>query len=98
MLKDVFKNFEEVNIFLVKEKYTVYTLIIDGIKECLSLNSNYICIAEFLITDENIIFKVEMTEDDWYESLHLALYYFENIEEYEKCVEIRNLIDVLYKV
>lgn len=96
MLKEVFRNFEEVNIFLVEEKYTVYTLIIDGIKECLKTDTNYMCVAEFLITDEDVVFKVEMTEADWYESLHLALYYFEGIEEYERCSEISELISELY--
>lgn len=96
MLKDVFKNFDEVNIFLIEEKYLVYTLIIDGIRECINNGSTYMCIAEFLLTEEDIVFKVEMTKNDWYESLHLALYYFENIEEYERCSEINDLINELY--
>lgn len=96
MIKEAFRNFEEVNIFLIENKYTVYTLIINGIEECIKTNTNYMCVAEFLIIDEGITFKVEMTEADWYESLHLALYYFEGIEEYERCSEIIGLISKLY--
>lgn len=96
MFKKVFRNFDEVAYFLREERFQLYTLIVDRITDCVITGGEYVLVAEFLLTDEDMVFKIEMTKSDWFESLHLALYFFEGIEEYEKCVEIRELIDEIY--
>ena len=96
MIKKVFKNFGEVSNFLREERFDLYTLIISKIGDCLITGCENTLIAEFFLTDDEIIFKIEMDKKHWHETLNLALNYFEDVEEYEKCREITNLITELY--
>lgn len=96
MFKKVLRSYKDVTEFLGENKFELYSLIIDIIKECHANGEMVAQIAEFLLTDEDIVFKIEMKREDWSESIHLALYYFEEIEDYEKCSEIRDLISEIY--
>ena len=45
-----------------------------------------------MVGDETLI-DLSINEDDWGESLHLALYHYESVEKYEKCIKIQKMID-----
>ena len=97
MFKKSFRKFDEVAQFLREERFQLYTLIVNKITDCMITGKTTTLVAEFLITDEGVTFKIEMKKEEWYESLHLALNYFEETEEYEKCSEIKKLIKDLYE-
>jgi len=95
MIRKDLKNFDEVAYFLKSERLTLYTSVVNGVKECLENDIDELLLAEFNLLDENIVFKIDMVKKDWVDSLSLALAFFEETEEYEKCVEIKDLITQL---
>jgi hypothetical protein len=96
MLKVRVDNYEEISIFLRDEKEQFFTAIIDSIKKGWKEKLTVVPVAEFVVKDTDIIIDIAIDEDDWNESLHLALYHYEDSEEYEMCTKLQNLIDDIY--
>jgi hypothetical protein len=94
MIKLKVKSYKEVSDFIRDEKDLFFSTIIDCIEEAWVLNLNSILVAEFDIVGD--VMTIQIEDSDWSESLHVALYYYEEIEKYEKCSKIRNLINDLY--
>ena len=69
----------------------VYKSLIDGVTEAIKTNKEEIKLCE--VKNTNIFITVEKPE--WKESLDSALQYYIDIEEYEECSKIKNLIDKL---
>lgn len=96
MLKVRVENYEGITIFLREKKKIFFGAIINGIKNAWKNKLNRVEVAEFSIEETNTIVNIDIEEDDWKESLYLALYHYEDIEEYEKCVEVKTLITNIY--
>ena len=94
MIKLKVKSYKEVSDFIRDEKDLFFSTIINCIEEAWTLNLNSILVAEFDILGD--VMTIQIEDSDWCESLHVALYYYEDIEKYEKCSKIRNLINDLY--
>jgi hypothetical protein len=94
MIKLKVKSYKEISNFIRDEKDLFFSTIIECIEEAWKINLNSILVAEFDIVGD--IMTIEIEKKDWSESLHVALYYYEDIEKYEKCTKIRNLIDDIY--
>ena len=94
MIKLKVKSYKEISNFIRDEKDLFFSTIIECIEEAWKINLNSILVAEFDIVGD--IMTIEIEKKDWSESLHVALYYYEDIEKYEKCTRIRNLIDDIY--
>ena len=94
MIKLKVKSYKEISDFIRDEKDLLFSTIIESIEEACKTNLKTILIAEFDIVGD--VMTIEIEENDWSESLHVALYYYEEIEKYEKCSKIRNLIDDIY--
>ena len=93
MLKIRVDNYEDISIFLRDEKEQFFTAIIDSITMGWKNKLSVVPVAEFTITESESVIDIAIDEDDWSESLHMALYHYETEEEYEKCTELQNLID-----
>lgn len=63
------------------------------IKECIKNDSEVANVANFFINDTAVIINVEKV--DWKAHLETSLVFFENIEDYEICLEIKELINTL---
>lgn len=74
-----------------ENKRTVYKSLIEDIKDALIFDLNFITIFKY--EKENV--HHFLYKDYWINSLNKALEYFEYNEEYEECIEIRDLISVL---
>jgi len=96
MLKVKVDNYDDIGIFLKEEKKIFFGTIITGVKYAWKNKLDRVEVAEFSIEDTETIVNIDIEEEDWEESLYLALYYYEDIEEYEKCVEVKDLITNIY--
>ena len=81
----------EFNEELSPKKHQVYKSLIDGVTEAIKENKKEIKLCE--VKHSGIYITVEKTE--WKKSLDSALQYYIDIEEYEKCSKIKDLIDKL---
>ena len=81
----------EFNEELSPKKHQVYKSLINGVTEAIKENKKEIKLCE--VKHSGIYITVEKTE--WKKSLDSALQYYIDIEEYEECSKIKNLIDKL---
>ena len=63
------------------------------IKECIKDGSDVANAANFYINGSAVIINVE--REDWPSHLETSLIFFENIEDYEICIEIKELLNTL---
>ena len=81
----------EYNEELSTNKQKVYKSLIDGVSEAIKSNKKEIKLCE--VKNSDIYITVEKPK--WKKSLDSALQYYIDIEEYEECSKIKNLIDKL---
>jgi len=74
-----------------ENKSIIYESLIEDIKDALIFDMNFITIYRY--DKENI--HHFLYQKNWINSLNKALEYYEFIENYEQCIEIRDLISVL---
>jgi len=84
-------SFEEMSDYLKTNKELFFGLIIEGVKQSIKDEIELIDIIHFFIKDTKIVIQVK--KDDWNATLSMALEYFESVEDYEKCMEIKTLIN-----
>jgi len=92
MVKKTLKNIEEVSIFLVNERLYIHNLVVETIMDCLINGDDNRVVIEFTMTDNDSVFRVNMGSKDWKESLNLSLDYFSLNDNFEKCIQIRELL------
>ena len=80
-----------VNEELSSKKSQVYKSLIEGVSEAMGSNKKEIKICE--VKNSNTYITVEKPE--WKESLDSALQFYIDIEEYEQCSKIKDLINQL---
>ena len=83
----IFEFSEELN----PKKRQVYKSLVDGVSEAIKTNKNEIKLCE--VKNSNIYITVGKQE--WKKSLDSALQFYIDIEEYEQCSKIKNLLDKL---
>ena len=81
----------EYNEELKSSKHKVYKSLVDGVTEAIKTDKEEIKLCE--VKNSGIYITVEKQE--WKNSLDSALQYYIDIEEYEECSKIKNLIDKL---
>ena len=81
----------EYNEELKSSKHQVYKSLVDGVIEAIKKDKKEIKLCE--VKNSGIYITVEKQE--WKNSLDSALQYYIDIEEYEECSKIKNLIDKL---
>jgi|AACY02.14.fsa_nt_gi hypothetical protein len=92
MIEKSVKNKDELNDFLRDEKELFFTNLIICIQSAWEVGDSAVDIATFHIEETSTVMDIVITSDDWLESLNLALFYFENVENYEYCEEIKQTI------
>ena len=81
----------EFNEELNTKKHQIYKSLIDGVTEAIKNKKETIKLCE--VKNSGIFIAVEKPK--WKKSLDSALQYYVDIEEYEKCSKIKDLIDKL---
>jgi protein-arginine kinase activator protein McsA len=89
----VFSSVEDGKQFVsnINNRSKVFKSLVEDIKDALIFDLNFVTI--FRYEKENMHHFLYKT--DWVKSLNKALEYFEEEEEYEECIEIRDLIIIL---
>jgi hypothetical protein len=93
MLEVTVQTQEDVNRFLEEDKEQFFDAILVAITEGWKNNDDIVRVAEFHILEDMHIMSIDMDRADWLESLALALDFYEEIENYEACSEVKFLIE-----
>jgi hypothetical protein len=88
-----FDNYEEVISFIQREKDLLFTETLTEIKESIKNNKKIANVANLMVNDSVISINVE--KSDWALHLNVSIGYFQRIEDYETCVEIRDILKSL---
>lgn len=87
-----FSNEEDEKNFLINQKWLIHSLIIEGVKQSIKERLDVIVLFRIINPISNFIMVSELKKDDWESSLSKSLEYFESVEEYEKCSDIKKLL------
>ena len=87
-----FSNEEDEKNFLKNQKWLIHSLIIEGVKQSIKERLDEIVLFRIINPSSNFIMVSELKKDDWESSLSKSLEYFESVEEYEKCADIKKLL------
>lgn len=90
------EDYDEMNTFIKEQKDLFFTNLILCIEKGWEEDKTIVGIAKFFVKKTSNTVSISIGREDWYESLHVALYHFEAIEDYEYCIEINELIDKMY--
>jgi len=87
-----FSNEEDEKNFLINQEWLIHSLIIEGVKQSIKERLDEIVLFRIINPISNFIMVSELKKDDWESSLSKSLEYFESVEEYEKCADIKKLL------
>jgi hypothetical protein len=87
-----FSNEDDEKDFLKNKKWLIHSLIIDGVKKSFEENLDSIVVFRIINPISNFVMTSEIKKEDWLDSLSKSMEYYESVEEYEKCTEIKELI------
>ena len=87
-----FSDEEDEKNFLKNQKWLIHSLIIEGVKQSIKERLDEIVLFRIINPSSNFIMVSELKKDDWESSLSKSLEYFESVEEYEKCADIKKLL------
>jgi hypothetical protein len=87
-----FSDEEDEKNFLKNQKWLIHSLIIEGVKQSIKERLDEIVLFRIINPISNFIMVSELKKDDWESSLSKSLEYFESVEEYEKCADIKKLL------
>jgi len=87
-----FSNEDDEKDFLKNQKWLIHSLIFDGIKKAYEEELDSIVVFRIINSFSNFIMTSEVRKEDWLDSLSKSIEYYESVEEYEKCSEIKKLI------
>ena len=87
-----FSNEDDEKDFLKNKKWLIHSLVIDGVKKSFEENLDSIVVFRIINPISNFVMTTEIKKEDWLDSLSKSMEYYESVEEYEKCNEIKELI------
>lgn len=87
-----FSNEDDEKDFLKNKKWLIHSLVIDGVKKSFEENLDSIVVFRIINPISNFVMTSEIKKEDWLDSLSKSMEYYESVEEYEKCNEIKELI------
>jgi hypothetical protein len=87
-----FSNEDDEQEFLKKQKWLIHSLIVESVKKAYSEDLENIVVFRIINPISNFIMTSELNREDWVDSLSKSLSYYESVEEYENCEEIKKLI------
>ncbi len=88
-----FDSYEDIVTFLYTQKRVLFIETFNVIKECVKNGSDIANAANLYINESSVIINVE--KKDWSTHLETSLVFFENIEDYEICLEIKEFLNTL---
>jgi hypothetical protein len=95
MFKKSFRNTEEFNSYLENNKTEFFDVIIDNIKKCIEDDLLIVKIADIELTEEDHRVNVSIEIESCSDTIELAKEHYIKTEQYEKCVELDDIIKKL---
>jgi uncharacterized protein (DUF4213/DUF364 family) len=71
----------------------LYRIILRRISEHIDTDVEEIFLFDVYLTEYQMPMEHVAKREEWYTSLTLALQYFEEVEDYETCIETKKLLD-----
>jgi hypothetical protein len=90
-----FSNEEDEKNFLKNQKWLIHSLIVEGVKKSIKEGLDEIVLFRIINPISNFIMVSELKKDDWEASLSKSLEYFESVEEYERCGDVKKLLKTI---
>ena len=92
-MKDfIFSADEDFEEFFRNSKWLIHSLVIEGVKKSLEDQLDEIVVFRIINSENNYQMNSVLKKTEWVNSLNKCLEFYENIEEYEICSEINELI------
>ena len=91
-----FKTNEEFQTFIDNEQEWMYERIVEAINEAHFSSQDYADILKAKISDTKSVISIKADRSDWKTSLDLAIKWYIDKEQYEKCAEISNLLKEIF--
>lgn len=88
-----FSTSEEFHNFVEAERAWMYSRIFEAIEHAFKNGKPVAKILEAKIEESMSVISMDSERDEWENSLGLALKWYEEEENYEKCTEVFNLIN-----
>ena len=88
-----FDNDDEFMQIMEDNEYIIHSRTLEGINNAFDTNSKEDVVIAYLNDGE----IMGIPKDCWKDNLEMSMEYFTSIEDYEKCNEIKQLIDKLSK-
>lgn len=88
-----FSNKEQLEEFIVNSRGEMFDTIWRAIDAAEKAGEKSAEIAEISLEEEGVTIDMVSDEEDWINSLELALEYYVKNEQYETCISIKNLIE-----
>ena len=88
----VFSNEDDEKNFLQENKWLIHSLIFQSVTKAYEEDLESVTVFRILNPEKDFIMTSELKKEDWVISLEKTLSYYESVEEYEKCHDIKNLL------
>jgi hypothetical protein len=88
-----FFNEDDEKEFLNNKKWLLHPLIVESVKKAYKNNLENIVVFRIINPAGNFIMVSELKKIEWVDSLNKSLSYYESVEEYENCEEVKELIN-----
>lgn len=95
MFKKCYKNSDELNLFLEKNKTNFFDNILEILKKDINNNDKVVKVADIELLDEDCVLNISLDKSDCLLTLELAKKHYISLEQYEKCIEVDNIINEL---
>ena len=86
-------NEEEENSYLITKRFEIHKKIFDDIEAAYPTTKTKLIIFRIVNNFRGYVLEMRVERKDWLDSLNKCLEYFEEIEEYEICNKVDQLID-----
>jgi hypothetical protein len=92
-MKDfIFSAGEDIEEFLQNSKWLIHSLVVEGVKKSLDEELDEIVVFRIIDSENNYQMNSILKKPEWVNSLTKCLEFYQEIEEYEMCGEIKKLI------
>jgi len=92
-MKDfIFSDEEDEEEFFENSRWLIHSLVIEGVKKSMKEELDEIVIFRIINPDKNYQMNSILKKPEWVNSLLKCLEFYEEVEEYEMCGEIKSLI------
>jgi len=88
-----FSDEQDAKEFLLKNKWLINSLIVEGVRKSIDEGLEELVIFRIINPISNYVLTTEINKNNWVNSLIKCLDFYELIEEYEMCDKIMHMME-----